>query len=214
MREQDRGTVVRTIMTAVTKLCSPSIFGLEKYLNVGAEVRELPVTHSDDRTALIKKMQEHFSRLGIRSSILDKVGTVLEEMLMNAIYDAPTNENGAPLFNRLQRTEKVQLEPNQQGAFSFATDGTLLAVSVEDPFGALSGMTILKYLDSCYNNRAGEFQVDKGGAGRGLHQIVENSSLVVFNVSPRRRTEVIAFFDLVVGEKSEKGSQLHYFTQA
>jgi CRP-like cAMP-binding protein len=214
IRSDDRVGSVRTIVSAVTKLCSPNIFGFEKYLNVGAEIKEEAIKHSDDRKVLAEKMRQYFSRLGVRSSILDSVGVVLEELLMNAIYDAPTDESGQPIFNSLDRQEKVDLAPHQQGIFRYATDGALLAISVEDPFGALSASTLLKYLDSCYSNRAGQYQINKGGAGRGLHQIVENSQFVVFNVKPRRKTEVIAFFDVVPGAKEAHQPMLHYFEQS
>ncbi len=213
IRKDDRAGSVRTIVSAVTKLCSPNIFGFEKYLNVGADIKEAPVKHSDDRAPLNQQVRQYFSRVGVRGSILDSVAIVLEELLMNAIYDAPTDDKGEPIYNSLDRTTKVGLGPNQQGVLRYATDGALLAISVEDPFGALAPHTLLKYLDSCYNNRAGELQVNKGGAGRGLHQIVENSQFVVFNVQPRRKTEVIAFFDVVPSAKEVHQPMLHFFTQ-
>jgi CRP-like cAMP-binding protein len=213
VRDEDRAGSLRTIMTTVTKLCSPSIFGLEKYLNMGVAVRELKVRHSAERIQLNEQMREHFTKLGVRASILDGVSVVLEELLMNAIYDAPTDAAGNPLYNKLPRTTAVELKPNEQGLVRFATDGAFLAVSVEDPFGALTGKIIMNYLDSCYSGREGTMQSGKGGAGRGLHQIVELSQYVVFNVHPRRKTEVIAFFNMVPGQKEVTGPMLHYFVQ-
>ena len=211
LREGDRAGNIRSIMTAVLKLCSPTLFGLEKYLSVGAEVKELPVIKSAERESLNRQMRDHFSKLGVRGSVLDSVAVVAEELLMNAIYDAPTDLSGRPLYNKLPRSTPVDLKPEEQGVFRMATDGTLLGISVEDPFGALTCKVILNYLDSCYGGREGELQKDKGGAGRGIHQIVENSDFVVFNVQPRRRTEVMAFFDVVPGQKEQKTPLLHYF---
>ncbi len=211
LRDGDRAGSIRSMMTTILKLCSPTLFGLEKYLNVGVEVKELPVTKSTEREALNQTMRDHFSKLGVRNSILDNVAIVAEELLMNAIYDAPTDISGRPLYNKLPRTTPVELKAGEQGRFRMATDGTLLGISVEDPFGALTGKVILNYLDSCYGGRAGEMQEGKGGAGRGIHQIVENSDFVVFNVQPRRRTEAMAFFDVVPGSKEQKLPLLHYF---
>lgn len=211
--DEDRASSIRTLMTTVTKLCSPNLFGLEKYLNMGVEVKELKVKSSTEREELNKAMKEHFTKLGVRGSILDSAGSVLEEMLMNAIYDAPTDASGKALYNKLPRTTPVDLKPHEQGLVRFATDGTLIAISVQDPFGALSAKTIMNYLDSCYGERAGTLQHDKGGAGRGLHHIVENSLFVVFNIQPRRQTEVIAFFNMIPGAKGELAPMLHYFVQ-
>ncbi|MCB0351115.1 MAG: hypothetical protein KDD38_08015, partial [Bdellovibrionales bacterium] len=213
VHEDDRAGSIRTIMTTVTKLCSPNIFGLEKYLNVGIDVKELKIEKSSERKMLSEQMVAHLSGLGVRRSVLDSVAQVLEELLMNAIYDAPTDVQGLPVYNKLPRTTPVNLKPAEQGLLRFATDGTLLAVSVQDPFGSLTASIILKYLDSCYGGREGTMQSDKGGAGRGLHQIIESSTFVVFNVQPKKQTEVIAFFDVVPGKKEASEPMLHYFVQ-
>jgi CRP-like cAMP-binding protein len=215
--ENDKPLTIRNVMSTVTKLAGPNIFGLEKYLNLGAEIHELPITKSSERANLRTKMMEHFVALGIRKSVIDTVGTVLEELLMNAIYDAPIDAVGRSLYNHLPRTHEVELRDHEQGRFRFACDGEHVAISVEDPFGALTAKTTLKYLEKCYGggsaNDEAEMQGHKGGAGRGLHQIIENSDLVVFNISPRQRTEVIAFFGMIPGHKSEKLPQLHFFEQ-
>lgn len=194
--DEDRTFTVKNIVTSVTKLTSKDIFGLEKYLAWGVEIREHTVSHSDQRKEFIAAMDEYFDKLGVRRTNRERMGTVAEELLMNAIYDAPLGANGKSLFNHIPRTTPVQLTPEQSGSFRYATDGMFCALSVSDPFGGLSGSTILKYLQSCYGGQAGEMNKEKGGAGRGLHQIVENSDLVVFNLKPGRCTEVIALFNV------------------
>lgn len=211
---EDRAATIKCIMTTVTKLAGANIFGLEKYFNWGAEIHELEVKRSDERVLLREKMATHFSALGIRRSLIDTVGIVLEEMLMNAIYDAPVDPMGKSLYNHLPRTEVIELPPEQRSRLRFGFDGTHIGISVEDPFGGLGPQTVLKYLESCYGGRAGEInkKEGKGGAGRGLHQIIENSQLVIFNVTPRSRTEVIALFNMIPGERTEKEPQFHYFS--
>ncbi|MGE0762142.1 MAG: cyclic nucleotide-binding domain-containing protein [Bdellovibrionales bacterium] len=194
--DEDRTFTIKNIMTTMTKLISQDLFGLEKYLAWGVEAHTSPVTHSNDRTKLIHEMEQYFESLGIRRTNRERMAVVCEELLMNAIYDAPADSSGKSLYNHLPRTVEVSLAPEHHGKFRYATDGMFCAVSVEDPFGALSGTTILKYLQSCYGGEAGTYNKQKGGAGRGLHQIVENSDLVVFNIQPGRRTEVIALFNV------------------
>jgi hypothetical protein len=83
---------------------------------------------------------------------------------------------------------------------------------VEDPFGAFKKETILKYLEHNYSGSTESINVayGKGGAGKGIYLITENSDLVIFNVSKGFKTEVIALFDL--GPSNEKrNSSLHYF---
>ncbi len=194
--EDDRTFTIKNIGTTVSKLISHDLFGLEKYLAWGTEVKELPVVRSDQRGFLISQMDSDLEGLGVRRTTRERMATVAEELLMNAIYDAPVGKDGKSLFNHLPRTELLELKPEHQALMRYASDGMFTAISVEDPFGALSGSTILKYLQSCYGGQAGELNKAKGGAGRGLHQIVENSDLVVFNLRPGKRTEVIALFNV------------------
>jgi len=207
---EDRSFTVRSLLTTMTKVLNKNIFGLEKYLSWGADVQLKYVKASKDRDVLKEDMVTHLKKSGIRTSILDRVYLVAEEMLMNAIYDAPTDANGQALYNHLSRKTEVHLEKSQESTLKYAFDGSMIAMSVEDPFGALTKEIIIQYLESCYEGRAGSLNINKGGAGRGLHQIIENSDLTVFNVKRGVKTEVISLFRVEAGPKDHKPS-FHYF---
>jgi CRP-like cAMP-binding protein len=209
----DRTFTVKNVATTVSKLISSDIFGLEKYLIWGVEVQSRDVISSEDRPRLLEDMQNYFLNLGLRSNISDRAAMVAEELLMNAIYDAPVADDGKSLYNHLHRSQKVDLQKSAQGKFRFACDGMLAAVSVSDPFGGFRMETLLAYLERNYAPGAFEVQESgKGGAGRGLHSIIENSDLVVFNVQKSHRTEVIAFFNLDTKAKIEGSNpSFHFF---
>lgn len=69
---------------------------------------------------------------------------------------------------------------------------------------------IVNYLLSCYNGQAGSLNENKGGAGRGLHQIIENAEITIFNVKKGVRSEVICLFN-IDGQKKEAQPSFHYF---
>lgn len=213
-RADDRTFTAKNVSTTLAKLVSKDLFGAEKYMMLGVDVKTKSVTCSDDRVTLIEEMGNYFSGLGVRSTMLDRIKVVAEEILMNAIYDAPVDAFGKSIYNHLPRTEKVQLDRDQWGEFNFACDGTLAAISVSDPFGGFHLQTLIDYLERNYNSKGEAVQLEgKGGAGRGLHQIVESSDLVVFNVINGVRTEVIAFFDLDTRANDEtKSPAFHFFS--
>lgn len=213
--EEDRVFTVKNILTTVSKLLSKNIFGLEKYLSWGVDIQTKPVFSSSQRADAIAEVDSYFARLGIRSGNRDRVRVVLEEMLMNAIYDAPGNAKGESIYNHLNRSVEVRLSAKEQGIIRFATDGVLMGVAVQDPFGSLKPSTILKYLEQNYSDPQHDINASlgKGGAGRGLHQIVENSDLVVFNIAPGERTEVIALFNVDLKDKRVQNSSFHLFVK-
>jgi hypothetical protein len=139
---------------------------------------------------------------------------VAEELLMNMIYDAPTDEKGVPKYNHLDRSIAVQLKENEQGFFRYGCDGTLAAISAVDPFGGLKRETIFGYLQTCAEGVYGKMnrEQNKGGAGMGLFQIFKCSDLIVYNVRSHKKTEVIAFFNLDPKQiNKERPASLHFF---
>ena len=211
-KEDDRAFNIKSISTTVIKMTSGDIFGLEKYLNWGIEVKEFEVGDSRERQNVNDQIIEHLTELGIRSVLKSRCQIVIEELLMNAIYDAPVDKNGTPMHDFKSRTDVVILPPEQRAKLRFATDGLYLAISVEDPFGVFKKETIFKYLENNYFSQECEEHAKsgKGGAGKGLFMITESADLVIYNVSPRTKTEVIVLFDLDPS-KEKRSTSLHYF---
>ncbi len=211
--EEDKQFTIKNFVTTVSKLASGNYFGLEKYMAWGVETKEIEVSSSGCRSGVIEKVDNYFDSTGIRSSNRTRMSTVLEELLMNAIYDAPRDSDGNPIYNHKDRTEKVELKESHRPMVRYATDGVFMAVSVEDPFGALDARTLFRYLEKCYTSKESlnDGDKDKGGGGRGLHQIIENSDLVVFNIDFGKRTEVIALFNADPKIMPERNPGLHFF---
>ena len=209
----DRTFTIKNISTTIAKILNHDSFGLEKYLAWSTRIREAPVTASALRAGLIESMTAHFRSLGIRPTLLDRVHAATEELLMNALYDAPTDDSGKPLFNHLPRTTPVELRPDQQASLRYGTDGILLGVAVSDPFGALTKDVVMRYLRSCTQGAAGGGGSDPGkaGAGRGLKMLIDSSDLTVFNIAPRRRTEVICLFNLEANAERAAQPTFHLF---
>lgn len=207
---EDRNATIKYVLTALGKLLNKDLFGVEKYLTWGVEVQTHQVTKSSQREQLREEIYTYFKKMGVRATVLDRVNTVAEEMLMNAIYDAPVDSQGKSLFNHFSRKQEIELDTHQQSVLSYASDGVYLAVAVKDPFGALTKDIIIDYLGSCYAGQAGSLNAGKGGAGRGLHQIIENADLTIFNVKKSVRTEVICLFN-IDGQKREAQPSFHYF---
>lgn len=210
----DRTFTITNIISTIGKLVTNNIFGLEKYLHWGVDVHEQAVTDSETRRGTLESLGLFLNKLGIRSKIKTHCISVAEELLMNVIYDAPVDADGKSIYNHLPRTAKVFLKPEEYGLFRFACDGIMLAISAEDPFGRFKKATVVNYLESCYTDRAGKMneQMGKGGAGRGLFHIIESTDLLIINVRNKKRTEVIALFDLNVKKIRHRGqTSFHYF---
>jgi hypothetical protein len=210
---QDRTFTVKNIATTIRKLSSGDIFGMEKYLNWGTAVTEHVVKGSAERAGLIEQFETYLESVGVRGPLKRKCGKVAEELLMNAIYDAPHDDQGKSLYNHLERTVELELKPEEYATFRYACDGTFIAVSVVDRFGALTRKTIIDYLARCFDPEHSTADIEgKGGGGNGLFQIIQSSSLTAFNVRPKSQTEVIALLNINIQlEKFSTHPSFHYF---
>jgi len=212
IQKDDRSNLSQNILSTISKILTRDLWGVEKYLHWGIDVRFHAVAGSEARADLLDELEAYMDNLGLRRSIKGRVISVTEEMLMNAIYDAPTDENGKAIYNHLPRTEVINLPRPQQPELTYACDGNLFAVSVSDPFGALKRDVVLKYLEHRYVGKNIAYE-DKGGAGRGLYLIIETSDLVVVNVLEKIKTEMIAVVYLDPQYSHvDHSTSFHYFS--
>ncbi|NRA64637.1 MAG: hypothetical protein HRU19_09150 [Pseudobacteriovorax sp.] len=197
---------LRNLVTTITTVINRDFFGISKYLAWGANIKEIPVTSSKTRHEIIDQMTDFLRSAGVRRSSVNKAVLICDEMLMNIIYDAPVDEQGKPKYNHLSRTEAITLSPSEQGSIKFGFDGSIIAIAGQDPFGALTRETILKYVKSCYQGKYGSInqELGKAGGGMGIFQILSSSDLVIVNVREGAKTEFVSLINVVSHSKTDR----------
>lgn len=180
----------------VDKILSANIFGMERYLSPGAKVVEQAIKGSAQKPELLDIVSEYATQAGVNRQAIQRVISVADEMLTNAVYDAPVGADGMPRYASWSRNQPVALEPHEEGTLRLGANAERFVLSVEDPFGGLTPEVVLSYLDKCF--RRGPDQVDKkqGGAGLGLYFMFNTLSHFIINIEPGKRTEVIGVMDI------------------
>jgi hypothetical protein len=178
------------VVTSV-KLLSGDLFGLEKYLSWGAKVLDRTISTYEDKREALAAVTANAREAGARRPLIARIESVVDELLMNAMYDAPAARRGAA------RTEPVSQEGEAKALLRWAGDGRYFAVSVQDDFGELHKETILDHLVRARAERGRPRASDQvGGAGLGLYFILSSVTRFIANIEPGRRTEVVCLFDL------------------
>jgi hypothetical protein len=82
------------IVVTGSKLVHPDagIFGLEKYLAWGVLVHEREVRTYDDKRRVVLECAAFAKEIGVRNQLAARIETVADELLMNALYDAPATK--------------------------------------------------------------------------------------------------------------------------
>lgn len=202
------------IITA-EKLLRQDLFGLGKYLLWGVEPYRVEIRDSRKKLDYLNEVASYALALGCNERVVELIETVADELVTNAIYNAPRTETGEPKYARRSRREPVELADDEVGTLEFACDGDYIAVAQIDPFGALTQDTVVSYLNRCLVKGPEQLSEASGGAGIGLYRVFQSLSKFVINVEPGRRTEVICLIDLRLTMKRfrQQPKSFHIFIQ-
>jgi CheY-like chemotaxis protein len=165
----------------VSGLLTKEIFGLSKYLLPDREILSSKWVKSsaearDEREGVIDIFNAKFGTSGDMKLILD-------EILTNAIYHAPTLSDGTEKY---QEFADVRLEPHEYVFVESGFDKEKYAVSVIDYQGKLTKETVLYKID---RQITGEGLLDD--SGRGIHMSRLFADRMIINIERKKRTEVI-----------------------
>ena len=193
------------ISATIARLFWGDLFGLQKAMPWGVRVYSSLVGDYHDKAMAIASVSDFAEAMGVRKKYRDQIEQCLDEMLMNALYDAPVDADGQPLYAEVSVKERIGVQVSEKVVLQYACDGTRFALSVRDRYGSLRKETVLAYLDKCLHARAhGQDQIDHkaSGAGLGLFLIANSATQVSFHVFPGQATEVLCLFELT-GARSQ-----------
>jgi hypothetical protein len=166
------------------KLVTGDLFGLEKYIAPGSSVCERAVTGDADKRAAMGEVWAWAEGHGVRRPVLHRLASVVDELLMNALLDAP----------RESRSPQVQ-PASARALLRWSCDDRALAVSVADDFGTLSQRDVIDQVRRARRERGRPRAGTGVGAGLGLYLVLANVASLIVNVERGRRTEVVCLFD-------------------
>ena len=141
-------------------------------------------------------VQFHLAGLGFRQQVCRGIVGATDELIMNAIFDAPHEANGSPRHQapsdaefELAGRDVVDLEFFQPTADSFC-------MTVVDLHGTLKREDVRKHTAHAFSSNASVKPkgFDDARAGLGLASVFRSQASLIFKTVPGERTEAIAWF--------------------
>jgi CheY-like chemotaxis protein len=172
------------------KLIHRDLFGADKYLLWGTALAEHTLTRSGDRAHLVAQLAEAVRARGQSARVASMAMLAADELLSNAVHNAPVDSAGGHYRKDLPRNSDLELDDRHGVRLRWGCDARYLAIEVTDQFGSLDRDTILNALAKSDVRDSG------GGAGMGIALAYRSCDHLVFNLSPGRRTEIIALIDV------------------
>jgi hypothetical protein len=181
----DRMNLQQLVIT-MNKLLSGDIFGIEKYLPWGVPIQTLTFSAYEAKRDATDAITLYLKQLGCRRPLIARIENAVEELLMNALYDAavPVKEE-RPEFVASVVTGK-QAAPV---TVRYASSGNEFVLAVRDEFGRLKKGTMVERMGTPTSGVGSR-------TGAGLYVLFSKATRVIVNVAPNACTEVISFFDL------------------
>jgi hypothetical protein len=171
-----------------------NIFGLERYLPYGVRAHATLIGDYHEKAIAMGTISSFGRAMNVRRKYLENIERVADELLMNALYDAPLVASQLGLIDPAAASGASL--PQDRLVLQYACDGELFALGVTDHFGALQKPTLIEYVGRCLTSARPLNQETGAGAGLGLYLVCNSVSQLIFNVSPGVATEVIALFNL------------------
>jgi hypothetical protein len=182
------------VFVTAQKLLTGDIFGVEKYLPPGTPVHYARLRDFEGRGRAIQTVLDFAEEAKMRRQVRNAIGSVCEELLMNALYDAPIDDEGKPMFADVDPHDRKDTRSPRPVSIRYAATDDLFAVAVRDRFGRLAKNTVLSYIEKCLHSPN---QIDRKtyGAGLGLYLVANAAATYVVNVAYGIATEVVCTFD-------------------
>ena len=183
----------RQFVAMARRVIEDRVFGIDTILAAGAQVLEWTVTEDVEKVACLGAIAGELERLKVMRVYREPIEQCVDEMVTNALYDAPLGEDGSPVFAQVKPQDRILLRTEHAVTVRFAFDGARVVISVRDRFGSLDRRTVIRYLDKCIHAAA---PVDRklGGGGVGLYLMLNAAAGVDFLLLPGFSTEVVCSF--------------------
>jgi hypothetical protein len=189
------------LLVTVQKLLRRDIFGIEKYFGWGCNMHNRRIVSARDRFEMVDQATEFAKRIGVHPRLAAMFRTAADELITNAIFDAPTDGDGNYRFAHLARGSDVRLSPAESIEVTFSCDGRRLGISTVDPFGSIAQERLMHRLAEALQLREREVNEHSGGAGLGLFFVYDSLSHFIVNIRPGSRTEMIGIVNIEASYK-------------
>jgi hypothetical protein len=179
----------RELLVTSVKLLSGDIFGLDKYLAWGVTVHERSIQTYDQKRAALADVAAYAGTVGARRQLVTRIESVTDELLMNALYDAPAIRHGSSRHARVEKRADTLRPAEEAALLRYASDGRYFAVSVRDDYGELHKDAILEHVSRARAERGRPLlsQSETGGAGLGIYFILSASMRFIANIEAGER---------------------------
>jgi hypothetical protein len=169
-------------------------FGLGTLLKPGAKIQVVKLQLSSQKQDAVEAIKNYLLALKFQSRMATVIANGVDEIIMNAMFDAPTDDVGRPLYTLTSRSTVLKLEGKAAVEMHVGFDGECVAITAVDLYGSLDKVKLLSHISKIYTEEEYKVKTSVAGAGIGLATVFRSGGSFFFASESRSRTEVTVFF--------------------
>jgi hypothetical protein len=169
-------------------------FGLGLLMKENARVQTVKLAQSNQKQDAVEAIKNYLIAAKFQSRMATVIANAVDELLMNAIFDAPVDELGKPTHSLTPRATHLPLDGQHAVEMQVGFDGKYVGVTAIDLFGSLDKAKLLSHISKIYTDEEYKVRTAVAGAGIGLATVFRSGGSFFFTSESRTRTEVTVFF--------------------
>lgn len=169
-------------------------FGLANLMKENAKIQVVKIPLSSQKQSSVEAVRNYLIAAKFQTRMATLIANAVDELLMNAMFDAPVDELGKQMYKSTSRSTQLKLEGKSAVEMHLGFDGSYVAITAVDLYGSLDKNKLLAHISKIYTDEEYKVKTSVAGAGIGLATVFHSGGSFFFVSESSSRTEVTVFF--------------------
>jgi hypothetical protein len=184
---------------------------LKHFLSDRGNIQMITLVRSDQKQEAAEAVRQYLIQAKVPGRMANIVANAVDELLMNAIFDAPTDDLGRLKYSSTERNQIRELKDREQVKMSIGFDGFYVGVSIADYFGSLDRPRLLNHVSMDYREKEYTLRRGLAGAGLGLAAVYNSGGSLIYHCESGKKTEATLLYRAYDNFREFK-NQFHFFS--
>lgn len=169
-------------------------FGLTGLLQPGAKTQVVKLKQSSQKQDAVEAVRNFLLSSKFHTRMAAIIANAVDELLMNAVFDAPVDTAGKPVYLNTPRSTVFELQGKSEVEMHVGVEQEYVAIMAADNYGSLDKVKLMTHISKLYNREEYKVKTSVAGAGLGLATVFHSGGSFFFASEAGERTEVTVFF--------------------
>jgi hypothetical protein len=113
------------------------VITVDKLMGKEVKTQTIKITKSVQKRPIVESLKNYVLKIGFKSRVAAVIATATDELIMNAIFDAPIDEVGKHIHAQTPRSTALDLDEKSVVELKIAFDMKMLGIGVTDLHGSV-----------------------------------------------------------------------------